>query len=667
LVRALIGARLWLEAHMPLNHPIRLGLLCSTLFCAPALAQTVTTLPTVVVTATQVPTLLPDVPAGVTVITQQEMQARGDTTLTQALSDVPGLGVVQSGGPGGQASVFIRGTNSEDTLVLIDGVPADDPSIANGAFNFGEDTPDDLSRIEIVRGPMSGIYGSGAIGGVINLITLQGAGKPPASYEIAGGAPAQGQGSATISGSTGKFDYAFNGNLDEEAGFDETAKRLSVHTGNRDPFRSKTGAANLGYTPVPGTRVYVVLRARDSDSGYPDLGYPVYDDPDEMSYDTNLFGKLGVKSDLLNGLLTTEVFIARIQDDRRYSNLLDADDPNFAQADDHYHGYRTDAQWNNTIHAPDFSAASASSILFGVEYLNDTAKENVNESGFTENVNDSQHSIAGHLAAQTTLFSRLTLTGALRDDSVSSFGNALTGRGGAVLAIPEADMNIKAAYGTGFLAPSLFDLYGVDNFGYHGNPNLKPETGDGYEAGPEFFLPAFGRPNFADLSLSYFHNDISNLITTTPDFSSEENIGKARINGLESELLLAPATWLSADITYTYTDARDATDNTQLLRRPENAGSATLTLAPTPRITLVPQISYIGRFTDYLYDNNGYPLGDGLAEPGTIVNLTGTYQASPMVSLFIEGKNLNNSNFEPVNGLQIPGRSVLFGVRGRVE
>jgi len=648
---------------MPVTTPLRTLLLCSTLCAAPALAQEQLQLPQVTVTATQFPSLIQKIPAGVTIITQSQIQARGYTTLAQALSNVPGLGLVQSGGAGGNASVFIRGTNSEDVLVLIDGVPANDPSIANGAFNFGEDTLADVDRIEIVRGPMSGIYGSGAIGGVINIITLQGAGKPRASLTLAGGFPSQGQGSAAISGATGPFDYALTGSLDEESGFDDTAKRLTVYTGNKDPFRSKTASANLGYSPATGVRVYLILRARQSGSGYPDLGYPVFDDPNEFAYDKNLFGKLGVKSDLLNGLLTTELFVARIEDFRRYANLLDAGDPNFAAANDHYNGYRTDIQWNNTLHVHDTGPATASSILLGAEYLEDTAKENVNESGFTEFVNASQHAWAAHLAAQTTLFQNLTVTTALRDDSVSSFGNALTGRGGAVLAIPAAHMNLKTAYGTSFLAPSLFDLYGVDNFGYQGNPNLKPETGSGFEAGPEFLLPAFGQPIFADLSATYFHNNIRNLITTTPDFSSEENIGQVRINGLETEALLTPATWLSADLTYTYTDARDVSDNSLLLRRPENAGSATLTVTPIPAFTLTPQITYIGRFYDYLYANNGYPTGTGLARPGTIVNLSAAYTATKQLTLFVDAKNLFNSPFEPVNGLQIPGASVLLGVR----
>jgi len=617
------------------------------------------TIPTITVTATRVPTAASNVPAGITVITRREIIQRGYTTLAQALGAVPGLNVVQSGGPGGEASLFIRGTNSEDVLVLIDGVPANDPSDPNGAFNFGEDVLDDLDRIEIVRGPMSGLYGTNAVGGVINLITLQGSGQPKADIMLAGGLPSQGRGSAAISGSSGPFDYAFSGALDEEAGFDETAKRLSVYAGNRDPFRSKTGDVNLGYTPVAGTRVYLILRARDSDTGYPDLGYPIYDDPNEYGYDENLFGKLGVKSDLLNGLLTTEFFVARVEDNRRYSNLLDADDPNYASANDHYHGYRTDAQWNNVLHLP--AAGAATSVTFGVEYINDTAKENVDESGFTENVNASQHSWAGHFGAQTTLADRLTITGALRDDAVSSFGNALTGRIGGVFAIPEANLKLKSSYGTSFLAPSLFDLYGVDNFGYVGNPNLRPERSSGYEAGAEFLLPG------AAISATYFNSRINDLITTTPDFDSEENIGRVKISGVETELVVTPATWATADLTYTYTDARDATTNDELLRRPQNTGSATVTVSPTPKITIVPQLEIVGRFIDYLYADDGYPTGDGSADGGTIVNLTGNYQVSDKFSLFAEGKNIFNSNFEPVNGLQIPGASLLVGVRARIE
>jgi vitamin B12 transporter len=630
------------------------------------------------VTATAVPTLLADVPAGVTIITQQQIQQRGYTTLVQALAAVPGLGVVQSGGPGGQASVFIRGTASNDVLVLLNGAPINDPSQANGAFNFGDYTLSDIERIEVVRGPMSGLYGSNAIGGVINIITLQGSGKPKLSVEAAGGFPAQGQASAILSGKSGKFDYAIGGAIDEEAGFDYNARRLTAYTGNRDPFRSKLGSLDAGYSPVNGTRISLTLRAQATSSGTPDS--PNFDDPDDFLYNTNSFGKIGITSELFGGFWSTALFAARLENDLTNKNLLDAADPNASSANDHYHGYRTDVQWNNTLHLPDYGLTSFSSVLFGIEDIGDRAVENANDGSlygpYMAQFHAGQHTLAGHAGLQTTFLQRLTFTAALRDDSVSSFGSAVTGRLGGVLAIPEADLHLKASYGTGFLAPSLFDLYGTSqsSFGfYRGNPDLKAEHSAGYEAGAQFDIPAWGAPDFLSLSATYFNNDLKDLIATVYDVnfnSTETNINKAQTHGVETELVFTPAPWFNADISYTLTDIHDPTGQTQL-RRPQNTASATATILPIPQLSIVPQWQYVGRFSDFLYNNDGSSGGNasglGYAKPGTIVNLSVNYAYSTALSLFATGDNLLQSRFEPVNGDQIPGQSFLFGVRAAVQ
>ena len=625
----------------------------------------------IVVTATRVPTPVGQVPADVTVLTQADFAKHGYTTLDEALATVPGVNLVQSGGPGNAGSLFVRGTNSEDVLVLLDGVPVNDPSTPNGEFNFGAYTLADIDRIEIVRGPMSGLYGSNAIGGVVK----RGSQQTQGSMTLAGGFPAQGQGSASLSGMAGKFDYALNGAIDQEAGFDATPKRMtSVYTGNRDPYRAWLGAAQFGYAVTPETRIYLILRGQATDAGFPDLGYPVYDDPNDFDYNTSMFGKFGVSSTLLDGKLTTDLFIARLQTRLFNKNLLDANDPNQASNDDTYGGSRTDAQWNNTLRLPDTATLTFSNFTFGAEYTNDGARENVNEGSlygpFTETVRGSQHSWAEHLGLQTTLLNRLTLSAALRDDDVSSFGNAITWRLGGAFAVPEAFTTIKASVGTGFLAPSLFDLHYVDNYGDSGNPNLKAEYSTGWEIGPDFAFPLFGQADGLDISATYFTSAIRDLIQSeqTPSFTYiEENVARASINGVETDYTLNPAPWLSAELNYTYTRAVSGSNGPALLRRPQNAGSATLTLTPLPGLSISPQVQYIGRFDDYLYDNNGLSTGTGSSDPGTIVNLSASYRLDEKFTLFATGKNILNSRFESTNGLQIPGASLLLGIRATVQ
>jgi len=626
----------------------------------------------ITVTATRIPTPASQVPAGVTVLTQADFAKQGDNTLVQALSTVPGVNVVQLGGPGNQASVFIRGTNSEDVLVLLDGVPVNDPATANGAFDFGQFVLADIERVEIVRGAMSGLYGSNAIGGVINIITKRGTKPNQATITAAGGYPAQAQTSATLSGVTGKFDYALTGGIDEEAGFDYTPKRMSVYANNQDPYRSRLGSMQLGYSVTPQTRVYVILRAQGTDSASPDLAYPVFDDPNNYFYNSSYFGKLGVSSTLLDGRLRTDLFVAQLQDQLHNRNLLDANDPNFASANDIYHGYRTDTQWNNTLRLSDTGALTQSSLLFGTEYINDTAHEHVDEDngGYTIFVHASQHSWSGHMGLQTTVANRLTLTGAVRDDTVSSFGNAVTWRAGAVLAVPEIDTTLKGSVGTGFLAPSLFDLYYVDNFGDSGNPDLRPEYSTGWEIGPQFDIPAFGQADFLSVSATYFSTSIRDLIQAVANANgayTEENVSQANINGVETDYVLNPAPWLSAELNYTYTRAVSGTNGPALLRRPQNAGSATVTVKPLPGLSITPQVQYVGRFNDYLYNDSGYLTGTGSADPGTVVNLNVSYRLNDKFTLFAAGKNILNSNFEAANGLQIPGASLLMGVRATLE
>jgi len=623
--------------------------------------------PELVVTATRIPTAVLDIPAGVTVIDRQTIEQRGYTTLTDALAAVPGVHVSQSGGPGGNASVFVRGTNSNAVLVLRDGMPLNDPSDSSGAFNFGVDTLADVERIEVIRGPMAALYGSGAIGGVINLISRQGHEQGfHLTGELAGGYPKQLEGNANASGVKGPFDYSVTVQGQTQRGYDTTPQRMSIYTGVPDPYNELTGTLNLGYTPIDGTRLSLFLRARRAEFGFNALGNPTFDDSNSTGQDESLLGRVGVTSKLFNGIYETSVFAGRLQDDRRYTEALNPLDPNQQSNDSRYHGYRTDVQWNNTVHLSDLMQVpwmSPTDLTFGYEHTADNVNVEVSQSfagsPFQQSAKAWMNDDALYAGLQTTVLQRLTLTGQVRQDWVDG-DVPFTWRLGAVLDVPEVATRFKAAYGTAFRAPSLFDRFGVDSFGYKGNPNLKPESAQGWEAG--FITTLTPALSFG---ATYFNEQVRNLIVAvlTP-VATAVNVGSAHIQGVEVQANLRPVPWFAIQASYTFTDAQNADTGSRLLRRPQNAAAFDATIMPLPGLSIAPELLFSGAFQDFLIDNGGNATSAVVSTPqGLIMNLSITYDLAPRIQLFTTARNLFYSRFEPVNGYQIPGPSVLAGVR----
>ena len=529
------------------------------------------------------------------------------------------------------------------------------------------DTLADIERIEIIRGPMAALYGSSAIGGVINLISRQGHEEGlHFSSDLAGGWPKQIHGNAVASGMQGPVDYAAIFEADAQRGFDTTPQRMSIYTGVPQGYQNFVGTLNLGYTPVEGTRLSLFLRARQANFGFNALGDPTFDDSNSTGQDVSLFGRVGFSSKLFGGTYETSAYVGRLQDDRQYEEALNALDPNQASNDLRYHSYRTDVQWNNTAHLSDLmkvAALSATDFTFGYEHTADTINVKVDQSSFgspfIQAARAAMTDDATYAGLQSKLWQRLTLIGQIRQDWVS--GSApFTWRLGGVVDVPEIATSFKASYGTAFRAPSLFDRFGVDSFGYVGNPNLKPESAQGWETGFSTTpLP------FITYTATYFNEQIQNLIVAifTP-VDTAENIGSAHINGVENELTLRAAAWLSLDATYTFTDARDADTSSPLLRRPVNSASFDATITPLPGLKIVPEVLYTGVFQDFLVDDGGNSTGTVVNSPhGLIANITVTYDVTPQVQIYANGRNIFYSRFEPVNGYQTPGPSFLAGVR----
>jgi vitamin B12 transporter len=310
----------------------------------------------------------------------------------------------------------------------------------------------------------------------------------------------------------------------------------------------------------------------------------------------------------------------------------------------------------------DVPSLSATDLTFGYEHIADNINVKVNQSSggfpFQQSARASMTDDALYTGLQTTLLQRLTLTGQIRQDWVAG-NQPFTWRLGAVLDVPGVATRFKAAYGTAFRAPSLFDRFGVDSFGYIGNPNLKPESAQGWELG---FTTTAGLASFG---ATYFNEQVSNLIVAvfTP-VNTAVNVGSAHIQGVETELTLRPASWLALQASYTYADAQNADAGSRLLRRPLNAAALNAAITPLPGLIVAPELLITGAFRDFLVDDGGNATGTIISSPhGVIANITVTYDVASHVQLFALGRNLFYSRFEPVNGYQTPGPSFLAGVR----
>ena len=259
-------------------------------------------------------------------------------------------------------------------------------------------------------------------------------------------------------------------------------------------------------------------RAQTTFFGFNTLGAPTFDDANSNGRTASLIGRIGGTTHLFDGRLESSLFAGQVQNDRRYLEPLAPPDLNQTSADDRYHSYRTDVQWNNTLHLDDFVGRpwlSATAMTFGYEYTGDTAKVRTNDNfggfAFAQDALASMVNHAIHAGLQATVLQRLTLTGQVRHDWING-DSPSTWRVGAVYELKEIGSHLKVAYGTGFRVASLFDRYGIDFSGFHGNPLLRPERSEGWEAGFTSDIPTPWRVDFLTLGATYFDQRIRDLI-----------------------------------------------------------------------------------------------------------------------------------------------------------
>jgi len=313
----------------------------------------------IVVTATKLAVPIEEVASSVTIVTDTEIEEKGQKTVGEVLRSVPGVDVVRSGGAGGNTVVFLRGANSEHTLVLIDGVEANNPITPNRAFNFADLSTENVERIEIVRGAQSTLYGSDALGGVVNIITRRGAGEPTGEVSVEGGSYATFTERAALRGGGQAYDYSLGVSRNDSGGISAADAR----DGNteHDRYGSSAFSVRAGASPSDIIDLDATFRYESGRSDIDDSGGVGGDDPNRIVLNDNLFTRGQATVSLLDGRLEQIWGIG--YSDQRFEDNDDADPahPNERLRSD-YDGSRLKFDVQNNV-----TVSEAAVLILGLE------------------------------------------------------------------------------------------------------------------------------------------------------------------------------------------------------------------------------------------------------------------------------------------------------------
>ena len=634
---------------------ISIPVLCLFLLTISAVVQAgedAVPLETMVITANRTETKEKEVGSSLTVISADEIKKRQVFTVAEALRLVPGIDVINSGGLGKQTNVYTRGASAGQTLVLVDMVEMNDPSSPNGAFDFANLMVDNIERIEVLRGGESSLYGSDAIGGVINIITKKGKGGPKFSLSGQGGSYNTFKTVGTASGQVKDVNYSVSTSETQTHGF--SAADTLWGNSERDPYQNTTVDGRFGWDVNKDLDLGASIRFNDGKTGLDTFPYKVgpFLPPD---YSGVWYKGIAQNSqhpkapvDALGYTNSTSALYTRGFSHLKLFNsfweqTMAVAYSNTNQQDNWYGsniGSKIKGDWQNIFHL-----TNKNDLMVGLE----DEEDQLYSSSSDATANHAYNTQGYYLTDRFTLFERLFTTASVRYTDNSQMGSLNTWSITEALLIDEIGMKLKGNYGTGFKVPTLFELYAPESWG--GNPNLLAETSNNWDVGFEQGL--FDKK--LQFGATYFNNKFNNLIQGNQQTWNwqMENIGRATAEGAETFIQLQPLDLLILRANYTYDYTRNLEDNTQLVYRPLNKANFETNYQLTPKVNFNLVVIAVGE----------KPGVSDTKVPGyAIANLAGSYTATKNVKLFARIDNLLNKHYQEVYGYGTSGLAGFGGV-----
>ncbi|GAB4410890.1 MAG: TonB-dependent vitamin B12 receptor [Thermodesulfovibrionales bacterium] len=578
----------------------------------------------IIVTASRLEETVEETTSAVTVISRDEISKRDIIFITDLFRGLPELNLVQNGGPGRNATVFMRGGGPEHLLVMIDGVKVN--STTTGSFDFSGINVDDIERIEIVKGPQSTIYGSEAMAGVINIITKKGKGKPQIDMSIEGGSFGTYKPTLTIYGSDGMIDYRVTASHYYSDGISAAKEGAE-----RDSYKNSSISGKFGFRPSDRFKVELSGRYyydRTDLDGFDFVEKKAIDDLNFQS-SGNHYYLSGKVTTLLIDRWEQALTVSRVRDSLRFR---DADDI-FNNAD--IITTRDTIDWQHNLYLND-----AYTITAGMEFREEKGENR-------GNFNDSVSNKALYLNNRVEFFKGdLILNAGLRYDDNERSGSKVTYRVGGMYNLKDSGIRIRSSYGTGFRAPSFNELF----FPFYGNLKLRPEETVSWEIGLEKDVMK-GDVSF---SITYFNQRYKDLIQTDPNTWTAANIARAEVKGIETGMKIRLSEDLNVKAGYTRVDSEDKETGEELTRRPRDKFNISLSYS----------LKDLSIMTDCVFVGKRFDASIKKDLPSySVVNLAVNYKLSRALTLFARVENLFDSDYEEAGSYGTPGFSIYSGLR----
>ncbi|HEV2597680.1 TonB-dependent receptor plug domain-containing protein [Sphingopyxis sp.] len=613
----------------------------------------------IIVTATRAPLTLDEIPSSVAVLDKAAIDRAQDIGVTELLLRTPGISISRNGGYGTSTSLRIRGAESEHTVVVIDGVKLNDPSSTGGGFNFTNLLAGDISRIEVLRGPQSILWGSQAIGGVVNVVTASPEKSIEGSFDVEAGSRETVSARAAIGGRTGPLAWRIGGQRFTTDGISSHAKAFGGV--ERDGYRnhSVAGRAELALADNISAEV----------RGYYSSGRVEFDgfNTDSKDYGLNkeFVGYAGLNFDLVGGRFRNRVAYAYTDTNRDNFN------PDRARP----RSFEADGKNKRWEYQGSFDLTDRITAIFGVENERSTFRSRSPSASLATPVpafargKAELTSVYGQLSVEP--LDGLTLNGGVRYDDHDRYGGQTLFAAGGAWRLSTGTV-LRASYGEGFKAPSLYQL-----FSEYGNVGLDPEEAHGWEAGIEQHL--FDRRLV--VGASWFDRTTKNQIVyngcsspstdpmcfvpgsspPTPRFGYYLNVARSEAHGIEAAAALSLG-GLTIGGNYSWIVAEDRSPGNNfgkwLPRRPRNTANASASYAFGFGLELGAALRWSGKS----YDNasNATQLDDY-----TLVDLRAEFALSDAVKLFARAENVFDEQYMTAFRYGSIGRSLYAGIRGR--